>query len=81
MALQLCQMAKIGSPQLKATFDAIVEVFLFLDKNGDGRLNKKDMVKTLNESYPWEKSPAHVTRTRFSIACFTFFTSNFFSIL
>ncbi|KAH9649892.1 putative calcium-binding protein CML22 [Citrus sinensis] len=58
-------MSKMGSPQLKATFDAIVEVFLFLDKNGDGRLNKKDMVKTLNESYPREKSPAHVTRTRF----------------
>ena len=55
------------SPQLEATFDAIVEAFLFLDKNGDGKLNKKDMIKALNEASPWERSPAHVTRTRFSI--------------
>ncbi|XP_017975502.1 PREDICTED: probable calcium-binding protein CML22 isoform X3 [Theobroma cacao] len=56
---------KIDSPQLEATFDTIVEAFLFLDKNGDGKLNKKDMIKALNEASPWERSPAHVTRTRF----------------
>ncbi|CAL5347643.1 unnamed protein product [Camellia sinensis] len=57
--------SKMGSPQLEATFDIIVEAFLFLDKNGDGKLNKKDIVKSLNEDFPWEKSPAHVTRARF----------------
>ncbi|KAF7837106.1 putative calcium-binding protein CML22 isoform X1 [Senna tora] len=51
--------------QLGAIFNTIVEVFLFLDKNGDGKLNKKDMVKTLNETYPWERSPANVTNIRF----------------
>ncbi|XP_044500545.1 probable calcium-binding protein CML22 isoform X2 [Mangifera indica] len=56
---------KVGSPELRATFDTIVEAFLFLDKNGDGKLNKKDMLKSLNESYPREKSPAHVTKNRF----------------
>ncbi|XWS09137.1 hypothetical protein CRYUN_Cryun40dG0060200 [Craigia yunnanensis] len=35
------------------------------DNNGDGKLNKKDMLKTLNEAFPWERSPARVTRTRF----------------
>lgn len=54
------------SPELQATFNTIIEVFLFLDKNGDGKLHKKDVVKALNEDSPWEKSPAHVTRTRFS---------------
>ncbi|XP_057957916.1 probable calcium-binding protein CML22 isoform X2 [Malania oleifera] len=57
--------SKMGSPQLDATFDTIVEAFLFLDKNGDGMLNKKDMVKALNGASAWEKSPAHITRTRF----------------
>ncbi|KAL5542587.1 hypothetical protein UlMin_010297 [Ulmus minor] len=57
--------SKMGSPQLKATFDTIIEVFSFLDKNGDGRLNKKDVVKALNDSSPSERSPAHITRTRF----------------
>ncbi|CAK9165518.1 unnamed protein product [Ilex paraguariensis] len=54
--------SKMGSPQLEATFDAIIEAFLFLDKNGDGKLNKKDMMKALNEASPREKSPAHITR-------------------
>ncbi|XP_021290974.1 probable calcium-binding protein CML22 isoform X2 [Herrania umbratica] len=56
---------KMDSPQLEATFDTIVEAFLFLDKNGDGKLNKKDMTKALNEASPWERSPARVTSTRF----------------
>ncbi|XWS22370.1 hypothetical protein CRYUN_Cryun29cG0028000 [Craigia yunnanensis] len=56
---------KMDSAQLEATFDTIVEAFLFLDKNGVGKLNKKDMIKALNEASPWERSPARVTRTRF----------------
>ncbi|KAM7256354.1 hypothetical protein ACFE04_012095 [Oxalis oulophora] len=57
--------SKMGSPELKKTFDTIVEAFLFLDKNGNGKLNKNDMIKALNETYPWERSPSHVTTTRF----------------
>lgn len=57
--------SKMGSPELEATFDTIVKAFLFLDKNGAGKLNKKDMIKALNEDSPWEKSPAHITRSRF----------------
>lgn len=70
MSWGLFQTSKIDSPQLEATFDTVIEVFSFLDKNGDGKLNKTDMVKALNEAYPLEKSPAHVTRTRFSINSF-----------
>ncbi|GLU08708.1 hypothetical protein SLE2022_256050 [Rubroshorea leprosula] len=57
--------SKMGSPDIESTFNTIVDVFLFLDKNGDGKLNKKDMIKALNDSTPLEKSPAYVTRTRF----------------
>ena len=35
------QVSRIGSPKLEATFDAIVETFSFLNKNGDGKLKKK----------------------------------------
>lgn len=67
------QTSQIGLPQLKATLDTIIEAFLFLDKNGDGKLNKKDMAKSLNEASPWEKSPAHITRSRFRNSRFPFF--------
>ncbi|CAI9117758.1 OLC1v1019239C2 [Oldenlandia corymbosa var. corymbosa] len=58
---------KILTPQLEGTFRTIIEAFLFLDKSGHGKLNKKDVVKALNDASPWERSPSHVTRTRFSI--------------
>ncbi|XP_015574054.2 probable calcium-binding protein CML22 [Ricinus communis] len=57
--------SRTGSPELEATFDTIVEAFLFLDKNGVGKLKKKDVLKALNEASPWEKSPAHITKSRF----------------
>lgn len=62
----------MGSPELEATFDTIVEAFLFLDKNGDGKLNKEEMVMALNEASPWEKSPGRISRTRFSM-CYSLY--------
>lgn len=51
---------------VESIFDPIVEVFLFLDKDGKGKLNKADVIKTLNnEDYPLERSPSHVTNMRF----------------
>ncbi|XP_044498196.1 probable calcium-binding protein CML22 isoform X2 [Mangifera indica] len=55
----------VGSTELKETFDRIVDAFLFLDKNGDGKLNKKDVDKSLNEFYPWEKSPGNISKNPF----------------
>ncbi|CAL5191837.1 unnamed protein product [Lathyrus oleraceus] len=51
--------------QVGEVFDAIVEIFLFFDKNGDGKFNKKDMMRTMNETNPKERSPAHITKNRF----------------
>ncbi|KAK9138250.1 hypothetical protein Sjap_008844 [Stephania japonica] len=56
--------SKLGS-QNEATFNAIVEAFLFFDKNGNGKLNRKELVNALNDASPWEKSPGHVNRKRF----------------
>lgn len=56
----------MGSPELTATFDSMIDAFLFLDKNGDGKLDKKDMIKAMNDDFPKEKSPTHITMTRFS---------------
>ena len=61
------QASDILSPQLQATFNIIIEAFLFLDKKGKGKLNRKDVVQALNEASSLERSPSHVTHTRFSI--------------
>ncbi|XP_021750649.1 probable calcium-binding protein CML22 [Chenopodium quinoa] len=55
---------RMGSPHLESIFDKIVEVFFYMDKNGDGKLNKKDIVAAFTDA-PTERSPSHVTRTRF----------------
>ncbi|MED6138938.1 hypothetical protein PIB30_079211 [Stylosanthes scabra] len=59
------QSSKAELAHLGEVFDTMVEVFLFFDKNGDGKLNKKDMVKTLNDTYPLERSPSDITKNRF----------------
>lgn len=76
------------STELKETFDRIVDAFLFLDKNGDGKLNKKDVDKSLNEFYPWEKSPGagNIWKNPFSIDCFPsihffFFVFKFLAVI
>ncbi|XP_010241365.1 PREDICTED: probable calcium-binding protein CML22 [Nelumbo nucifera] len=57
--------SQMGSPQLEAVFDTIIQAFLFLDKNGDGKLNKKDLAKAFNEAPTQEKLPRHITKSRF----------------
>jgi hypothetical protein len=69
------QSPKAELAQLGQVFDTIVEIFLFFDKNGDGKLNKKDMIRTMNETHPRERSPAHITKNRFSITSFQYFFS------
>ncbi|PNX73569.1 putative calcium-binding protein CML22-like [Trifolium pratense] len=57
--------AELAVAQVGQVFDTIVDIFLFFDKNGDGKLNKKDMIRTMNEAHPRERSPAHITKNRF----------------
>ncbi|XP_073012868.1 probable calcium-binding protein CML22 [Typha latifolia] len=58
--------SEIGLPQLNSTFDTLVEAFLFLDKNGDGKLEREDVVLALNEESPKEKSLSRITARRFN---------------
>ncbi|QCE11172.1 probable calcium-binding protein CML22 [Vigna unguiculata] len=57
--------SKAGLEQFGEIFNSIVEAFVFFDQNGDGKLNKKDMVRTLNETNPRERSPARISKHRF----------------
>ncbi|KAG5002203.1 putative calcium-binding protein CML22 [Glycine soja] len=57
--------SKAELAQVGEIFNTIVEVFVFFDQNGDGKLNQKDMVRTLNETNPRERSPARISKHRF----------------
>ncbi len=46
------QKSRIGLPQLEATFDTIVEAFVFFDRNKDGYVSKEDLVDAINRSSP-----------------------------
>ncbi|CAL9096693.1 unnamed protein product [Musa acuminata var. zebrina] len=58
-------MSNSASRHVEATFDKLAEAFAFLDKNGDGKLHKKDIILALNEAPSKEKSPTHITSRRF----------------
>ncbi|XP_068664558.1 probable calcium-binding protein CML22 [Aristolochia californica] len=61
----MLQTSNMGLPQLESIFEPILEAFLFLDKNSDGKLHKKDIVRALNDADGWERSPRHITSARF----------------
>ncbi|KAK9671469.1 hypothetical protein RND81_12G032100 [Saponaria officinalis] len=56
---------RFGTVELEATFEAVLQAFFCMDKNCDGKLNKSDMIMSLTDA-PCERSPAHITKTRFS---------------
>lgn len=72
LSSSFCQISRIGSQKLEATFDLIVEAFSFLDKNGDGKLNKKEVMVALRKNSAKEKSPNRINTKRFSIAFLLF---------
>ncbi|RQP01956.2 hypothetical protein POPTR_017G054902v4 [Populus trichocarpa] len=50
--------SKMGSPELQATFDTIVEAFLFLDKNGNGKLLKERHDQSIQRGFSLGKIPS-----------------------
>ncbi|MED6119122.1 putative calcium-binding protein cml21 [Stylosanthes scabra] len=55
--------SQIGLPDLEATFETLVDVFVFLDKNKDGYVSKSEMIEAINES--WEPSSKRIAIKRF----------------
>ncbi|XP_076954192.1 putative calcium-binding protein CML21 [Bidens hawaiensis] len=57
--------ARIGIPDLEATFETLVDSFVFLDKNKDGYVSKSEMVLAINESTSGERSSGRIAMKRF----------------
>ncbi|KAK2639974.1 hypothetical protein Ddye_027769 [Dipteronia dyeriana] len=55
--------SRMGMPKLEATFETLVDAFVFLDKNKDGYVSKSEMVQAINES--GERSSGRIAMKRF----------------
>ena len=52
-------------PNLEATFETLVDTFVFLDKNKDGYVSKSEMVAAINETTSGERSSGRIAMKRF----------------
>ncbi|XP_068638303.1 probable calcium-binding protein CML21 [Aristolochia californica] len=57
--------SKMGVPNLEATFETLVDAFVFLDKNRDGHVSKNEMVQAINETTTGERSSGRIAMKRF----------------
>lgn len=54
-----------GMPNLEATFETLVDAFVFLDKNKDGYVSRNEMVDAINETISGERSSGRIALSRF----------------
>lgn len=57
--------SKMGFNDLEATFETLVNAFVFLDKNRDGYVSKNEMVHAINETTVGERSSGRIAMERF----------------
>ncbi|KAL1563028.1 putative calcium-binding protein cml21 [Salvia divinorum] len=57
--------SQVGVQSLKATFETLVDAFVFLDKNQDGYVSKNEMVQAINETTVGERSSGRIAMKRF----------------
>ncbi|XP_042520056.1 probable calcium-binding protein CML21 [Macadamia integrifolia] len=57
--------SRMGLPNLEATFETLVDTFVFLDKNKDGYVSKQEMVQAINETNSGECCSGQIALKRF----------------
>lgn len=57
--------ARMGLGNLEATFETLVNAFVFLDKNKDGYVSRDEMVHAINETTSGERSSGRIAMKRF----------------
>ena len=55
----------MGLGNLEATFETLVDAFVFLDKNKDGYVSKDEMIEAINETTTGERSYGRIAMKRF----------------
>lgn len=62
-------------PKLEATFETLVDAFVFLDKNKDGYVSKSEMVQAINETTTGERSSGRIAMKRFGLFSLSLYIS------
>ncbi|WOL13645.1 putative calcium-binding protein CML21 [Canna indica] len=57
--------SRMGLADIEATFETLVDAFVFLDKNKDGYVSKNEMVHAINETTAGERSSGRIAMRRF----------------
>lgn len=55
----------MGLPHLEATFETLVDAFVFLDKNKDGYVSKNEMIQAVTETTVGDRSSGRIAIKRF----------------
>jgi calcium-binding protein CML len=64
-----CQVSEFESAKLNYVFDELIDAFLFFNKEGDGKMRRKDVTQRMNEASHQERTPSHITTQLFSQYC------------
>ncbi|KAL6840976.1 hypothetical protein ACP4OV_029236 [Aristida adscensionis] len=59
------RISEFESAKLNYVFDELIDAFLFFDKDGDGKMKRKDVTKRMNEISHQERTPSHIAAQLF----------------
>ncbi|CAD6264310.1 unnamed protein product [Miscanthus lutarioriparius] len=59
------RVSEFESAKLNYIFDELIDAFIFFDKDGDGKMKRKDVTHRMNEASHQERTPSHITAQLF----------------
>ncbi|EES11768.1 hypothetical protein BDA96_06G011600 [Sorghum bicolor] len=59
------RVSEFESVKLNYVFDELIDAFIFFDKDGDGKMKKRDVTHRMNEASHQERTPSHITAQLF----------------
>uniref|UniRef100_A0A0D9X6M9 EF-hand domain-containing protein n=1 Tax=Leersia perrieri TaxID=77586 RepID=A0A0D9X6M9_9ORYZ len=60
-----CRVSEFESARLNYVFDELIDAYLFFDKDGNGKMKRKDVTQRMNEATHQERTPSHITSQLF----------------
>lgn len=59
------RVSEFESDKLNYIFDELIDAFLFFNRDGDGKVTRKDVTQRMNEESDRERTPTHITTQLF----------------